>query len=222
MRMTHTNTRASFRSQQGLTLVELIVVLGIVAVVSGVIMFNYAKFRGTATLRGLSQEVALTIRKAQTYATSVQSITSGGGSTTAFPAFGISVSLDGDVASNTGDTSRKQFILFADIPDVSGSTDGMYTNGGTCGNLEEGNECLESLAINTPDRIMELCTDDGCMTSGTIDIVFNRPAPDAYLCVLSGAACQINRPSFVSLVIQALTGEEKIVTIWNTGQISIE
>lgn len=209
------------RSQAGLTLIELIVVLAIVAVVSGVIMFNYANFRGSTTLRGLSQDMALTIRKAQTYATSVQAINTGS-STISFPAFGISFSLDGDTASDVGDTSRKQFVLFADIPNGGGSTDGMYTNGGTCGAPDSGNECLESFAINTSDRIVQLCIDDGCLSSGTVDIVFDRPAPDAYLCVVSGASCQINRPSYVTAVLESVSGQQKRVTVWNTGQISIE
>lgn len=219
--MKHTFFSKKYRSlQAGLTLVELIVVLAIVAVVSGVIIFNYSSFKGTATLRGLSQDIALTIRKAQTYATSVQSITTGG-STTSFPAFGISFTLDGDTATNVGDTSRKQFVLFADIAG-SGSPDGLYTNGGTCGSPASGNECVESFAINTPDKIIQLCTDSGCFTSGRVDVVFNRPAPDAYICTPSGSSCPSTLSSFASIVVQSASGQQKTIKVWNTGQISIE
>ena len=214
---------AHYKIQQGLTLVELIVVLGIVAVVSGVILFNYNGFKGTATTRALAQEVALAIRKAQTYATSVQSVDNTGGDVATFPAFGISFSNENDTSSGVGQPSKKQFILFADIPNDAGDTDGMYTNGGACGRPSQGDECLESFSITSADRIVKICTDAGCLDAGTVDVVFNRPAPDAMICVVESGACQINRPPYLSVIIESVaSGKQRTITVWNTGQISVQ
>jgi type II secretory pathway pseudopilin PulG len=202
-------------------MIELIVVLGIVALVSTVIVFNYSKFRTTVTLRGLSQEVALAIRKAQTYATSVRSIDGAGISTASFPSYGIAFSADNPIAGDSTVPGRTRFILFADIPE-SGTVDGMYNDGGSCGSPSEGDECVEAFNITSTDRIVRLCTDGGCQTSGEIDVLFDRPAPDARLCVIDGGACASDYPSYLEVVIQSLEGSERSITVWNTGQISVE
>ncbi len=204
-----------------MTMIELIVVLAIVGVVSSVLIFNYSKFRTTVTLRGLSQDIALSIRKAQTYATSVRAIEGSGLDTTSFPGYGIAFSVDSppDTPSVPG---RARFILFADVSD-SGTLNGKYDDGGSCGNPIDGNECVESFSITTPDRIVRLCTEDGCVVNGEIDVVFDRPAPDARICVIDeSGACDTDRPSYLHVVVQAPTGEERVITIWNTGQISVE
>lgn len=207
--------------ERGLTMIELIVVLGIVALVSTVIVFNYSKFRTTVTLRGLSQEIALSIRKAQTYATSVRSIDGAGVSTSSFPSYGIAFSADNPIAGESVVPGRARFILFADIPE-SGSADGRYNNGDSCGSPSEGDECVEAFNITSSDRIVRLCTENGCQTSGEIDVLFDRPAPDARLCVIDSGGCASDRPSYLQVVIRSLAGDERSVTVWNTGQISVE
>lgn len=198
--------------QSGLTLVELVVILAIVAVVSGVLIFNYSNFRDNTTIRGLSQEVALAVRKAQTYATSVRSITSG--STTNFPAYGISFSANTG-ASNSATPNYKKFILFANIGTPPNSS---YDNGGTCTVPTAGNECLENFTINSVDTIMEACADVTNCVSGTttLDIIFERPSPDAKICI--NGSC-----SFSSASIRVGTAlKSRVITIWNTGQISVQ
>ncbi len=203
-----------------MTMVELIVVLAIVGLVSAVLVFNYGNFRSNVTLRGLSQQIALSIRKAQTYATSVRSVDGVSVNTTSFPGYGVSFSN----ASSSSATSPNQarFVLFADIPNSSGVTNGKYDNSGsTCGAPTEGNECVEVFTINSPDRITELCPNDSCTTSTTtVDIVFDRPAPDAEICLVSGSSCTTR--SSVGIKIQSTTGATKKVNVWNTGQISIQ
>ena len=210
--------------QSGMTLVEMAVVVSIVAIVSAVIVFNYSSFRNNVTIRSLSQDIALAIRKAQTYATSVQAIDNSTSSTNQFPGFGISFSTAQQSSPNTATPSRKQFVLFADIADPNNPNaepDGMYNNGGSCGTPQYGNECVESFSITTPDQIVELCTyDDGCFTSGTIDIVFDRPAPDANICVASGGSCDI--ATSAEIVVRSISAQYRRIVVWNTGQISVE
>ena len=47
---------------QGLTFIELIVVLSIVSVIAGVILFKFSDFSNNITLQNLSQDIALRIK----------------------------------------------------------------------------------------------------------------------------------------------------------------
>ncbi len=210
--------------QEGMTLIELIVVLAIVGVVAGVLVFNYANFRTTVTLRSLSQEIALSVRKAQTYATSVRAIDGLSGTDTAsFPAYGIAFSIDpASGPDEAAEPSSSRFVLFADVSD-GGFADSIYNKGDECGAPEEDSECVESFGITTPDRVVRLETENGLNVEpidGEVDIIFNRPAPDATICMVSGGACL--PISNLRIVIQSQAGQERVVTIWNTGQISVQ
>lgn len=207
-------------NQSGVTLIELIIVVGIVSLVSTILMFNYSDFRGNISLRNLSQEVGLSIRKAQTYATSVQSINDTSLNATVFPSYGVSLSFDGGDDTMPSD---KRFVLFADIPE-SGQTTGdkIYKSDGQCGNMQPGSECVEVFTIATSDRIVKLCTTErGCIESGTINIIFTRPAPDAYICIQNGADCN-DIASNIDIYIESAQGQTRAVRVWNTGQISIQ
>jgi prepilin-type N-terminal cleavage/methylation domain-containing protein len=174
---------ANIRNKQsGVTLVELLVVVAIFAMISSVLMFNYSDFSTNVSIRNLSQDIALTVRKVQTYATSVQGIDNTNINTRSFPAYGISFSLD--ATSSQFGPNTKQFVVFADIPDNPGQLPNKhYDNNGVCGNPVVGSECVENISINTFDSIVELCTDaTGCVSNGSIDITFRRPVPDAIIC----------------------------------------
>lgn len=200
--------------QSGLTLVEVMVVVAIFAIVSGVLFFNFNDFNTNVTLRNLSQETALTIRKAQTYATGIQKLDGIELNSSAFSAYGMSFSPD--TTTTAFAPNQKTFVLFAD----SGAGNRLYANAGVCGNPSTTNECVESFTINTPEKIARLCTDAGCITSGTVNVVFKRPSPDAEICVVTSGNCNSLR-SFLRIELESTRGTMRSVTIWNTGQISV-
>ena len=215
--------QACLRSQAGVTLVEMVVVVAIVAVVSSVIIFNYSTFSTNASVKSLAQQVALSVRKAQAYATSVRNIDNTSTDTILYPAYGISFAVNQSGATLA---SSKQFVLFADIP-PSGSTigDGKYTTNGTCGNPAFGSECIETFTITSADTIVQLCTNtsgtETCFSDKEVDIVFRRPSPDANVCLLVGGLCQVAKPAYAKVVLQSLKGGQKTITVWTTGQISV-
>jgi prepilin-type N-terminal cleavage/methylation domain-containing protein len=246
-------------SQSGVTLIELIVVVAIFALVASVLLFNFSDFSTNVSIRNLSQEIALSIRKAQTYATSVQSIDAANTSTTTYPAYGITFSVGGkiegpqlveaDVASgpqairpeaelsaepvikrniqaftvSPSSPNQKQFILFADVP-RTGDTAGnrLYEDGGSCGAIGQGNECVESFTIKSADRIVALCTDLTDCSAKQVNIIFRRPAPDADICVVEGGNCRSDKASYVKIVLESAKGLQRTVSVWNTGQISVQ
>jgi prepilin-type N-terminal cleavage/methylation domain-containing protein len=214
--------------QSGITLIEMLVVVAIIAIVSTVLMFNYSDFSTNVSVRNLSQEVALSVRKAQTYATSVRVIDGAGMTSATFPGYGISFATTSQNGSMFA--GPKQFVLFADTsagpPYPSNS---FYDAGSNCGKPGVGDECIETFTINTADKVVRICKNNEdpsnpsmCTTYVKADITFRRPVPDADICLIDKNGvfdCEI---SYVTIVLQSAKGVERYVQVWNTGQISVK
>ncbi len=251
--------------QAGVTLIEMLVVVGIIALVSSVLIFNYSDFSTNVSVRNLSQEIALAVRKAQTYATSVRPIEGLNGiSSRTFPAFGVSFNIsDIPLSPSVATPNSHQFILFADtFVDSRDQDAGHYEHTDRCGAPAPGDECLESFTFNTADKITSICgSSDGsrpsCYSSAIVDITYRRPSPDAIICMTgitpasSGTSIPggggrnelvknesvpldgqpSGRPgvrfescsvSHVVVNLESAKGLKRSVTIWNTGQISVQ
>jgi prepilin-type N-terminal cleavage/methylation domain-containing protein len=213
-------------SQKGFTLIEMLVVISIFAVVSTVLLFHYSDFSTNAAVDTLSQEIALSVRKAQSYATSVRSL-DGTNSITSdtFPAYGISFSVN-PTAQTVNDPTDSSFILFADAsPQANGVTSNTYNNDGICGTPAVGSECVENFGITADDKIVSLCTGTDAgndCTNKTVDVVFHRPNPDAIICIPNATndGC-VGTISDLEVTVQSPKGLQHVITIWNTGQISV-
>ncbi len=210
--------------QSGVTLIELIVVVVIFSIISSVLLFNYSDFSTNVSIRNLSQDIALTVRKVQTYATSVQSLNNTTMDTRSFPSYGISFSLEN--TSGPFQPNKKRFVVFADIPSTADQLPNKkYDSDGSCGNPASGSECLESFSINSSDNIVQICTDvTGCVAVGSVDITFRRPVPDAIICYKDtfDGDCQSSNISYVDIILQSAKGLNRRVSVWNTGQISVK
>lgn len=207
----------------GVTLIELIVVVSIFSVVSSVLLFNYSDFSTNVSIRNLSQDIALNIRKAQTFATSVRGLTTDGGRS--YPAYGIVFSLES--SAGAFEPNSKNFISFVDVIPVGNQVPNKkYDNNGICGTVTEGSECLEATTINSADSIVSLETDvtGGPISSGTVAITFRRPSPDAIICYIpSGDSnCADQIPSYVKITLRSAKGLTRTISVWNTGQINVE
>lgn len=217
--------------QSGVTLIEMLVVVGIIALVSSIMIFNYSDFSSNVSLRNLSQEIALGIRKAQTYATSVRAIDGiPGVDTRTYKGYGISFSVNADYGTGNPDLypSSKQFVMFADtIYNSNDDPNGIYEPGNSCGFPESDNECLEKFSINTSDIIYKICAglDDyeACGETAVVDITYNRPSPDAKICYRYAASDQnCSNASYTQIWLRSIKGLERSVLIYNTGQISVQ
>ncbi len=201
----------------------MLVVIAIFAIVASVLLFNYTGFSTSVAVRNLSEEIGLTVRQAQSYATSVHSLAGTNGALSdTYPAYGISFSLDNNPATFAPNPTT--FVLFADVsPTNNGITDDLYENNGTCGNPAANAECLESFGIQNNDVITSLCTDKaGCMTgSGTVNVVFRRPNPDAEICV-AGTDCSTDLQSYLYVTLESPQNITRVIKIYSTGQISVE
>src|SRR3989338_11714059 len=63
----HTPARAA----RGFTLIEMLVVIAVMAIVTGVMLANNGRFGGQVLLQNLAYDIALTLRHAQVYGISV-------------------------------------------------------------------------------------------------------------------------------------------------------
>src|SRR3989338_5478037 len=82
--------RSSYKNPRGFTLIELIVVSAIIILITTFILFQQSKFNSSTLLRSLTYSMALSVRQAQVYGTSVRGFTpAAGGSATFGSGYGI-------------------------------------------------------------------------------------------------------------------------------------
>ncbi len=218
--------------QAGVTVIEMVVVVGIIALVSGVMIFNYSDFSTNVSVRNLSQEIALSVRKAQTYATSVRPIEGLSGiNSKTFPGYGISFGVaDNPTPVDESTPGPRQFVLFADVNTAANDLTGMnaYEKGISCGNPTFLDECLETFTITTADKIQSICVNEGttrsaCYTNDArLDVTFRRPSPDAVICLSTATIDSDCSISYAVIVLQSAKGLQRKVLVWNTGQISVQ
>ncbi len=180
--------------KKGFTLVELLVVISIFAILTGVVLLNQNKFNSTILLTNLAYDTALTIRQAQTYGINIKEFNDNPTITTSNRFFPYGVHFD-----TTNSENKKSFILFADInyDYNSESGDGLYNGLRSADPIpdllkcEADKGCVNRYSIKRGNYIMAICMgelpkgENGCSaaspTAGSLDVSFTRPNPDAHI-----------------------------------------
>jgi len=201
----------------GVTLIELLVVISIFVIISTTTIFSYGKFNSSLSLQNLSDDIALSVRKAQGYAIGVRGI-SGSFS----DSYGIHFTLSSANPLYKG--SNKSFILFADI---SGDNQ-YYQTSSTCGIPTSTNECLELLSITSADKIIGISLNGDSInlsTTDSIDLLFKRPNPEPTFCYRTGGSGSCSATSISDVKIKIASDNSpatyKTIIISNNGQISV-
>jgi prepilin-type N-terminal cleavage/methylation domain-containing protein len=185
-------------AQKGFTLIEMLVVIGVIVVVAGVMLANNTRFGGAVLLENFAYDVALQVRQAQVYGVSV--VRFGNGNYSA--PYGVHF----DRSSNTS------YLFFADA-----TTNGVYDPG----------ELVKTTTMTRGFKIGALCAtpasgnppvEDCTMTN--VDITYKRPEPDAYIAASGGVAA----PPYTSARVQLISprNDTMSVIIYNNGQISVQ
>lgn len=191
------------RSSRGFTLIEMLVVIGVMVLVSGLILANNNRFGGVVLLQNLAYDIALSIRQAQVYGIAVQRFNSSFGS-----AYGMHFQVD------AGEEST--YVLFAD---ALAPENGYYD----CPNPGTTNcELVQSTTIATGYRIAQLCATppngaENCSIT-SLDVTFKRPEPDAY--IRSSAGGGINESG--EIYVMSPRGDVKVISVHANGQISVQ
>lgn len=154
-----------FYNQKGFTLVELVVVTGIIGVIMLLVVANGRKFNDDLTVKTAGSEVSLAMRQAQNFGISVKESRSGSGTFTS--AYGITFDL----------SNPTYMFLYAD---TNGNRvyDGTFACPGT-------DECREKVPLRGGVTINRVCASDN---SGTLScfnpsvrylvVTYVRPNPE--------------------------------------------
>lgn len=185
--------RLSTRASRGFTLVEVLVSLGIFAVLTGVVLSNYRGYNTNALFSNASEDIVLALRQAQVYGVGSK----GEGSSFTTP-FGVYFN----------EASPSQIIIFADIyPATVPPGDGKYNSGS--------DTPVETINWGSVITNMALsCSPTPC--DGTAGVTFKRPNPDAV--IKDGAG---NDKTSVGVMIGNGV-KTSTITITSTGQISLK
>lgn len=179
--------------QEGFSLIELMVAVGIITVINIMIFASYPEFSQKLSLKRTSEEVALIVRQAQAYAQGIKRPVSGGEDY-----FGFGVNFDKSPAES------KSLILFTDL-----DSDKTYDEG----------ELFQEFKIDTGDYIsnIETCGSGGCniITGDKLDVVYPRATSMA-------TVNNDGNVSYARVTIKSPRGGEKYINIWISGQISVK
>ena len=204
----------SLRSSKslGFSLIEMLVVISIFVIVTGIVLVNLPAFRDKSSLDLVAQEIALTIRQAQVFGIGTRAF-----GANAYPSHGIYLDPN----------QRQQFILFADLPPVSGGLlgDKLYNTALNCG--QSGSECREIFRLGGGISVEGIyrCPAAGCDSSKytqPINIVFQRPRTDASFYISRrGSPTGLNAAA-VKIRVQNNVGSWRDIMVTKAGHIYVE
>ena len=227
----------SLRTKSAFTLVEMLVVMGIVFIIAAISMVNYNQFGRQVELENAAYEVALLVRTAQFFGINRSQVF---GSDNPQPRpYGITIDLSGTI----GALDDEAMMVFVDSVDPENNRFDDATPGGQEGNClfvgdryETSFECVDILNLNRGNYIADICLTDsqgeGCLidnANGSGNIVrnldpvyisFKRPDPEAII-RLGNANTEFSQ---ARVIVRAPVADVKpiVVTIGRSGLIAIE
>ncbi len=187
---------------RGFTLIELLVVVAIITIMTTVLLLQQRKFDSSTLLRSLAYSIALSVRQAQVYGTSVRQDSATSGFTS-----------DYGVYFFKGLVGASNYYIFAD----SGSKNHQRAS--------DGSEDVQPFKLGPGYTIVKFCATPSSgsqVCTPTLDymtIYFKRPNPDAFFYTSQGGA-----GTYKSAYIQ-ISGPDGVttrgITVTATGQITV-
>ena len=201
----------------------MLVVMAIMVVITSALLVRQSRFDSSTVLRSLAYGVALSVRQAQVYGTSVvgtstTQVACGSGyyNTVTGDCYAAAYGLYFSTALSTA--SPSSYVLFADL-----NGDGKY----------ETNEFVKSFTLGNGYTISNFCATNQVGTQqcanttiSSLAIIFKRPNPDAQFVPLDGSGNPISGDtSYSSAYIQieslADSSNSKSVTVTVPGEVSV-
>ena len=197
------------KSGAGFTFVELLISMAIVTFIMSVVLYNYGVFNDNLALSSAGQEMVIAVRQAQTYGLNVKEVSVGGGHFSS--AYGIYFYPSGEPTN---------YYIFAD---TNGNQ--RYDTGTGCGS---GNtECIERLTLRNGVIMSGICDiNNACPPPGGVrrmNATYLRPNPDADIRFKTNINAPSGGPQQTGkIILTSPKGKTLIVTIENSGQVSVQ
>ncbi|TSA43889.1 type II secretion system protein [bacterium] len=218
----------SLHTHRGFTLVELMVVLSIITVLTGVVLSSQSSFNKTIVLANTAYDIALTLRSAETYGLSSRGFASTGGAL-------VSSSAGYGLHFETG--SPGSFILFADAyPPVGSSSCHTVPSGGPSdapdakpGNCayDGSSEKVSSYMLGNGIIIYDFCAYTNgnplCAVAhsggiSSLDIVFARPSSNPFISA-DGVYSPASPATAACITVKSPQGGFRYISVEASGQI---
>jgi prepilin-type N-terminal cleavage/methylation domain-containing protein len=182
---------------RGVSLIEIIVVVSILAIVSLIILVKHQTFNSHIILGSLTYDVALSLREAQVFGLAVREEA-------------LTDSFDIGYGIHFDENLNDKYTLFSDV-----NNDSEFNAGdNTLREYSIGRGIVISKFCATPvGSTVEICSPGGITF---LDIVFKRPDPEAYFSTSGGGTY-----SQVRIELLAPKGTTREVEVLATGQISV-
>ncbi len=202
----------NYHRKKGFTLFEMMVSISIFVMITTIAVVNYRKFGNDVFINNLAYDIALTIRKAQSYGINVRGTSANNFS------YGYGVHFDIRSSPNpcTGVASNTCYKIFVDS--LPSEPDLQWNNAA---------EDVETFNLLKGSTVSSLCvtssSGEDC-TVDVLDLVFLRPNPDAhiYFHTTGGATGGTTGYTSARIVIRAVDGREKSIVVYGIGQISVK
>jgi prepilin-type N-terminal cleavage/methylation domain-containing protein len=204
----------------GFTIMELVTVIAIFGIFSGIVIFKYSDFNDGVKLFNLTQDVGLHIKQAQNSAILGQ-----------YPRASHDITVEDfsnwkpkyGVYFNTNSDDRFWYFFDENVDDmfIPGND---AIGGGTC--VTQNTECLDEVVIATGEKIHAICNGLDCSLP-QISLMFERPFPDL-VATDNGGQDQSDPLSYNSSITIIIKGDQneaptyRGITVTPLGQISID
>lgn len=204
--------------EQGFSLPELIVIIALFALMSGVTAFNHTDFQRTLKTSAVAHDIGVSIRQAQVYGISASERNIGG---EGFDSDDDSIDdiLEGDIINDRSirgvsiDIDSETLHLFQDL------NQNNEFDGGQTDQILDRREIIDQLV--GIERVCFGTTDleDCGVNGGVLDITFQRPFPDATIYWDGDEVTE----SVIGLVVGTDDQEDqdRYIEIWSSGNIIV-
>ena len=179
--------------------------MAIFLIITSVVMVSQSRFGGSILITNLAYDVALGIRQAQVYGTSMKQ-----NSANTFKGYGVYFA------------STDRFVLFVDLDD-----NGLYnTNSHDSEGCNPGiTECVSVFKIEKGNAITQLCATVGLVNECSInrlEILFHRPDPEPTIAGFVGGTPVFYQAASITVTSPAPQSVSKTVNVLASGQISVQ
>ncbi|MCX6720926.1 MAG: prepilin-type N-terminal cleavage/methylation domain-containing protein [Candidatus Staskawiczbacteria bacterium] len=221
----------NLKFQKGITLIELIVVIFMIAVFSGIMIADFPKIQRQSALLRATYSMAQDFRKAEDMGTSgVQTL---GADNCPVPVKGYGVYVD--------TTQPTTYLIYADIAGVDGTSDKRYNSGVLCSQssyYQASSNCgiritipvpkdcvVETISVNAEnaslslEKIIDVNADgsDGSHSYDDVSVNFNPPNPTTTITASGDTAL-----SAVKVFLKNTDGSSRKVLINKSGLIDVQ